>query len=286
LWQQLQNAKVERVFITIPVNQDTQRPSNSEALKKFIAEAFRHHIAVWAVEGEPSAILPGFRERYATQALAFSEYNKGAQPKERLQGIQYDIEPYLLPGYDLEPAEAFEAYLSALQQFRQRSSLPIEAVLPFWVSDLSLPGGEKLLTALARTVDAMTVMDYRTSQEQIVVHAKPFLNWGNAFGKPVYVALEAGQLPTEWRHIYRASVSGPLRLAQVGPYLILLLLSQKTPNMPGTGFAFSHAVENTQNQVTFHRNPKALDALLPVLNQTFSRWTSFGGVAVHGYITP
>jgi hypothetical protein len=285
LWEKLKGKNLKRIFITVPVNADQSIPEKDK-LRTFITEAAKRNVEVWTVEGEPQAILPDVKTRYIQHAKAFHAYNQQVSATEKIKGIQYDIEPYLLPGYDLKPAEVFKLYVETLREIRHVTSLPIDVALPFWAADIRLPDKKRLLDhlGLASLTDSITVMDYRTKSSEILRQAEPFLVWGDLYGRKVSVALEAGELPKEWRHVYRPSTGKSyLKLSRIGDTPILLLTSKEWSSIPGAGFAFSHLNPVEQTNTTFFGRLSAMESLLPELRENFRKHQSFQGLSVHGY---
>jgi hypothetical protein len=283
LWFQLRDAKIQRVYISIPIHAKNNLPKHIKALKTFIRKAQAHHVAVWAVEGDPRMILPSARQSLLRRLVAYEHYNRLVAPEEQLAGLQYDIEPYLIPGFELNPQSAYRAYLETLSAARTQSSLPLDAVLPFWIMKDTLTE-KNFMAELALVVDSITVMDYRTDPDQIVQFAQPFLHWGVLHHKKVQIALEAGPLPGETQYAYYPASSGALWHLQLNSHHIFLLLKNPAPNPSGQSFAFSHQKTVDASNITFANDMQKLIVLLPGLQQTFSAWPSFQGLALHQYL--
>lgn len=98
LLDELQAVRADTVYIAVPVRDDAPQVGQRAALQSFITEATRRGIGVWVVDGDPHAITPQARGEFVQRARAYDEYNRGVAENYRLQGIQYDIEPYLVPG--------------------------------------------------------------------------------------------------------------------------------------------------------------------------------------------
>jgi hypothetical protein len=282
LWPQLVASGIGRIYITVPVDPETNRPVQEERLQAFIREASTRNIRVWAVDGDPHDILDEARENLIARACAYAAYNRKAEPNAQLAGIQYDIEPYLLPGFDLNPAEGYQAYLQTFQTLRRAVSLPIDVVMPFWTATIQL-GDSALLEQLTPWVDGITVMDYRTDPGQIRRFAQPFLDWAARSDRRVQIALESGPLPDEWHYAYRPAGMGELWQLQVKAWHVLLLLDAPRANPLGAHFAYSHKVRSGHAQTTFQGERERLKVLLPGLNQDFKKHPGYVGLALHGY---
>lgn len=263
------------LFITVPLASDAvQAP---EQLAQFIRRAWRAGIAVWAVDGDPHMVQPTEHAKAAARAGAYVQYNRQAAPDARLAGLQFDVEPYLLPGYDLAP-EAWEQHYLALVSALSTGAagLPLEMVVPFWWGDKVA-----LLDALAPRVSSLTVMDYRTQPDEIVRFAQPFFEWGNRQGRGVRIALEAGPIGAETLRQYTAGATGELWQLRLAEQDVLLLLAAPAANPHGPAFRQSGSAVLSGDATTFHAQPQRLLDMLPRLEAEFAAWPEFSGMALH-----
>lgn len=281
LWSQLQDANLHQVFITIPLEKAAGLPKDVEALKAFIRQATAKHIAVWAVEGDPWFILPDERENALWRARALSAYNRQAHPDEQLAGVQYDIEPYLIPGFDLETGQGYQAYLETIRALKHAQEMPLDLVVPFWLSEAE---NGSVMEQLAPWTDRVTVMDYRTDPAQIQAFASPWLTWGERHARRVQIALEAGHLPDETRFIYRPAAAGELWHIPWANQHVLVLLNAPASNPFSSSFAFSHKKLAPSSALTFAGQLSTLIGLIPDLQARFARWPSYKGLALHQYL--
>lgn len=289
-WQQ-QDAKLfellaaqnaNTVYISVPLQGEPSEVEQPAALQRFIGEASRRGLQVWAVAGDPRAVLPGERQKYAALADALASYNRKTPPASRLAGLQLDIEPYLNRGYAHDPEGWLAAYVETLALIRPRAAMPLDVAVPFWWGRQPLRGG-LFLDALKPLVDMVTVMNYRTDAQQLMSFAEPFLSWGTANSKQIRIGLESGPIPDESLHVYRRASSGDLWLINIGrEHAALLMLDAARANPAGISYSHSHTINRGGDQVTFQRNPEALRKLLPQLEDLWRAWPSFAGVALHG----
>jgi hypothetical protein len=219
---------------------------------------------------------------------AYAAYNAGVGPDARLAGLQFDVEPYLLPEYGTGGSGRIDwdaRYLAMARTLREAAgSLRLELVLPFWWDSKTA-----LLDGLAPLVDALAVMDYRTDPSQIAGFAVPFLDWGARHGKQVRIALEAGPIAPETQRRYlRAadSEAADLLHLRVEGRQVLALLREPVPATgadPAIAAFRLHATREIDGSATtFHRDKAALLRLLPALEADFSAWDgAFGGIALH-----
>ena len=288
-WRETASSLIERlvrhdariVYVTIPVAGDVvEQP---ERLGGFIAEAGRRGIAVWAVIGDPHAVLPSERPQFEQWAGAYAAYNRASPPDRRLAGLQLDIEPYLLPGYALDPATWDAAYVEAANAVaRAGMGLPVEAAVPVWFG--SAIRRERILDRLGPEIQSLAVMDYRTDQRRIVDGAQPFLAWAMARGKGIRIAVEFGPLADEEVRVYRASLSrrGELWRIALDGGDALVLLDRQAEYPAGMPLALVGKSTAPGNALTFHGADGRIEDILRALERQLAPWPSFLGMAIHG----
>ncbi len=276
------------LFISVPLADEkclgaACRVADPEPLAGFLAQAAQSGIAVWVVAGDPRAVLPEEREAWRGRASAYARFNAGQADRARLAGIQYDIEAYLVPGYQQSPEAWNQRYLDLLQDLRGvGGDLAVDLVVPWWFGQ----GGNsppQLLEALAPLADRLTVMDYRTDAGQIVQSALPFLEWAQRWQRDVRIGLESGPLPDqEWRRYARAP-RGELWLFRLDRQdLFALLDTPADGEAPAQVFAARGGHLIRAGQTTFFERPDALWRMVAQLEDVFGTTRAFAGVAIHG----
>ncbi|MEC4719580.1 hypothetical protein RY831_10490 [Noviherbaspirillum sp. CPCC 100848] len=271
---------IRTMFVAVPLTEDKGefRVAEAAQLAAFIGEATRRGIDVWSVDGDPYMVLP--REHAATvqRVRAYAAYNRSVAPQARLRGLQFDIEHYLVAGYELS-APALDRQYAALVEALHRAAagLPLEFVVPFWWSDKA-----DLLKSLAKHAYGLTVMDYRTDPGQILRFGAPFLDWAAMHGKRVRIALEAGPVDAEWQRRYVKAAGGELWVVRLDKMPVLVLLKRMHDAPPGAqAFRFASERLLDGSATSFHGNPARMLSLLPALEAGFSAWPGFGGMALH-----
>lgn len=283
--------RVRELFVSVPFKDGAVR--EPAALAAFVRAAGARGIRVLSVDGDPHMVLPAQQAALARMVQAYAAYNAGVAPDARLAGLQFDVEPYLLPEYRSGNGSGSKVdwdarYLAMARTLRAAAGdLRLELVLPFWWD-----GKTALLDGLAPLVDALAVMDYRTDPAQVMAFAAPFLDWGVRHHKQVRIALEAGPIAPETQRRYvRADAGEPgrlLRLRLDGQQVLVLL---RDPVAPGAAagdaaqaelFRLQSTREIDGSATTFHQDKPALLRLLPGLEADFGAWgTAFGGIALH-----
>jgi hypothetical protein len=110
-------------------------------IQRFVAMASDAGIAVHALAGGPG--WTG-ELRYLGQELVqlVADYNRKVAGRERLRGVQLDIEPYTLPGWSSHPATGLADYLTmaadvvgtyrTAREGRANRNLQLGFAVPFW----------------------------------------------------------------------------------------------------------------------------------------------------------
>jgi hypothetical protein len=272
-------AAFRRLYVSVPVVKG--EVAESAALARFIAAAHDDGIAVWAVDGDPRATLPGERAKLIARAAAFARYNAAAPPTARLAGVQYDIELYLNSGYPLDAAAWQAGYVATIEAAQAAAEMPIEIVVPFWLAtdrEVSL----RLLDPLAGRIASVAVMAYRSDALLIQQFAEPTLRWGAAHRTPVRVAVESGPIADDREAYYRPAAAGELWLVPIGRATALVLLDRAAANPAGASFAHVRDATLSGGRISFLGNEQRLFAAVGELEEDLQVWPSFAGVTVQG----
>ncbi len=271
---------VRELFITVPFKDG--KVHEPARLAAFIRAAAGRGIRVLSVDGDPHMVLPTQLPALARMVRAYAAYNAAAEPAARLAGLQFDVEPYLLPEYGVGKADWDARYLAMARTLREAAGgLRLELVVPFWWD-----GKSALLESLAPLADALVVMDYRTDPSEIGEFAVPFLDWAARHRRQVRIALEAGEIAPETQRRYVRAGAGEaadlLRLKIGGQQVLALLREPVAGAADAEGFRLQSTREIDGSATTFHKDKGVLLRLLPSLESDFSAWgDAFGGIALH-----
>jgi hypothetical protein len=284
LLDELEALSTPVVYISIPMEGD--QVANAKPLARFIGAAYARGIQVWAVEGDPHAVLPEGQAAFARRAQALTRFNAGQPPSQRLSGVQYDIEPYLLPDFALHTVDWLAAYVQTISALSAALQIPVEIAVPFWWSNLEL-NDRPFLDALAHHVQSLNVMNYRTDPEQLQQLAEPFLSWGVEHEVAVRIALEAGPIQDEKRWHFRASQgpedAGRLWHVQIGGEHVLVLLAAPSIIPDGIGYQYVRQSGFAGSRLTFKGDRARMDRVMTELESLWRAWPSFAGLALHEY---
>ena len=110
-----------------------------EALRPLIAELHAAGVTVHALGGDPRFALPEWHGQVMATVESVARYNSESPPTQRFDGIRYDIEPYLLPGFGgVRRPEIMQQYLSILAASRaaaNRAGLVYGVDIPAWFDE-------------------------------------------------------------------------------------------------------------------------------------------------------
>ena len=268
---------LDRIFIGLDIRDGAV--ADAGRLRSFLQAARAAGLSVWAVEGDPAAITKAGRPPFLARTRAIAAFNRGSPA---LDGIQYDIEPYLLAGWPLDRAAGIAAYLGTLQRLKREAAGPVEVVLPFWWLDMPEMAGS--LDRLAAAADRFAVMAYRTRPDEIVAAAESALAWAGAHDRPMTVALEAGPLPDDRVQSFRPAAEGELWRVTLDGRRILVLLDRPRASPAGQAYRRRGDHRLPAGRLSFLGDAAALTTAIDRIRPVLSVWPAFAGIAVHGLL--
>jgi len=188
--------------------------------RHFLHEAACRGIRIHGLDGHPSYALRKNHPKALAIAQAVTDFNNHSTMYERFSGVHFDIEPYLLPGFQV--AERKEILLEYLELNRKCAELihsgdkgtAYGVDIPFWLAE-SVDNideettyvvdfaGERKATSfhLVDICDNIGIMDYRNfagGPDGIIAHGLNELEYaGGAKGKKVYIGVETSRYPSE-----------------------------------------------------------------------------------------
>jgi hypothetical protein len=283
VWRIADREQLNRVYITVPVN-DLGEVMHAETLSTFIASARQKRLDIWAVIGDPRDVLMENHAALSSRVRAYQRFNQ-ENPDTPLAGLQLDIEPYLLPGFSLDPGHWRVQYLSTINLVHTilDGQMAMDLVMPVWWGNHP-DWGNQLLQGLLLPDMSLTVMNYRTNEHSLIAGGEPFLKWGSRHGIPITMALELGSLgEDEMRRNYVATAGrGQLWLLPVGEHFLLVLFDRPSIGMPGHAYVQRNEQRFRMSDITFAGRRHDMDQLITVLLANWADWSSFDGMAIHG----
>lgn len=175
-------------------------------------------------------ILP---ERRAAAVQMFENvlrYNAGNAAGERFDGVNIDIEPYLLDDWGENRTLHVTRYLDLAAEFmrlkdKAGDTLAVGPAIPFWfdgIDDIVWKGKRQRLSDHVQNIyDYVAIMDYRNfarGADGIIAHATDELEYADRTGKTVVIGVETLQTDPRKVTFYgmgHAAMEGQLRIAEI-----------------------------------------------------------------------
>jgi hypothetical protein len=173
-------------------------------------------------------ILPENRMQALQMVQRVLDYNQQAEPINRFDGINLDIEPHVMDDWSSRREEYLQMFLNLseawmAQKRQMNQTLPIGPAIAFWLDGIPVHHAGQLKPAsqhLQDIYDHVVLMDYRDHAEGpdgILSHAHDELDYARKIGKRVLLGVETG--PNEIRkvsfnHLSPAQMNHELGLVQ------------------------------------------------------------------------
>lgn len=216
----LVNQGVNVVFLQIPDGPAQRRGPGSRILEthrlRSLLSAFNSAgIRVYALDGAAWFANPVYHAGVIQTVRSVASYNAAVSRNERFYGVRYDIEPYLLPGFNgPKRTHILRNLLSLTERIAEEAhagGLQVGLDIPFWYDapnertwakiELEWNGAVRPVSHhLIEIVDDVAVMAYRTEAygaDGTITHSEDELRFATSRGKKAYVGLETGSLPDE-----------------------------------------------------------------------------------------
>ena len=203
----LRDRKIGMLYLYADAFKDRDPVEKEPArLAAAIAEFHRHGFLVYALLGSAFLgteryILPEKRDVAARMLGRILDFNARAAAGGRFDGVNLDIEPYILEGWKTQRAELACRYLDLCETFvRMRNAsepgLILGPAIPFWFDEIpvSWRGREALLSEhVQRLFEYVAIMDYRdtaTGPDGIIDHAEAEIAFADGIGSKVVIGVE------------------------------------------------------------------------------------------------
>lgn len=186
--------------------------SNSDNLRNFIAEAVDSGITIEYLDGDPTWAtynqLDGIER--INKVIEFNK--KTLSEKEKIKGIQFDVEPYLItqargykpPFWDTDKMTVWESYVNysdTCQSIIDTSgtNLYFGIAIPRWYENHV---GVNELKRLQSKVDYVAIMDYNENAGVIINDAANEIQNATELNKKVWIGVETKQVSPETVSFY------------------------------------------------------------------------------------
>lgn len=183
--------------------------SRPDQYRGFVRQAHAAGLRVFALLGSAylhteAYVLPQRRGEALAMFQRVLSYNASSAPQERFDGVNLDIEPYLLEEWDRDKLRLLGQFLDlgqALMDVRRASGQSIEVgpAIPFWFAGIRMPwhgASASVAEHVLALYDYAAVMDYRNHAEGgdgIISHAVDTMKIAQRQGKKIVIGIEVGQ---------------------------------------------------------------------------------------------
>jgi hypothetical protein len=211
---------ISELFVAIA--DDFEAGPGFEAFAELVRGAQRQHLDVLWVAGDPSWARTDKHAR-ALDVVAWAvRINRALRARSlpAVRGLQYDVEPYLLPEWSSgRVEEQYAALLDELRTATREAGLDLLLAVPFWLGERSARGTSLGIVA-ARASDELVVMAYRSNASAVADKATPLLRLPEARPRSILVAVETScREPAQTTLCGVSSAELDATLAQVGARL-------------------------------------------------------------------
>ncbi len=167
------------------------------SLRSFLREAHEQGIMVDYLDGDVAWITQGNKEPIRIMD-SLVKFNATGDSIERFDGFQFDVEPYLLPGWGTDALwEQYFGFMSEIHNFVENHPVKIRfgCTIPRWY--YATIGGEHL-KQIYRLVDYTAIMDYVNDEPRLILDPTEEIALADSMKVRVYIGIETGKnfLPT------------------------------------------------------------------------------------------
>ncbi len=272
---------VTDLFLQIQIEHG--RIADREKVLSFIGRLSSGGIKVHAVEGDPRMASSAGRAHALDRAQVLRSFRVAAGGA--LASFQYDIEPYLMPQFDADPARWWDEWAISVNDLARVLGEKVSVAVPFWM--LGQPGAQDALQKARGSISAIVVMAYRTDAEELRRIAGKWLDWGGSQGIMIRIALENGALPVEYLRTYTLAEQGALLVERTGATDRLLLFDSVVPgSSTRVAYSYTKETELSPTRISFMNDRPNLNKVLQQLQEDLPAWKAFGGMLVHEIMIP
>ena len=271
-------ARLDHLFLQLQIH-DSEVPGQI-ALADLVSRLGKRGVSVHAVEGDPAIITANGLDNALRRVAAVRQYQSAVAPAGHLAGMQFDIEPYLLADFALDPAAAWNEWAMAIQSLTSAWGEPVSVVVPFWM--LGSDAGRAAVAVAMPAISDLTVMAYRTDTGEVTALSEPLLAWGTLNDVPVRVAIENGPLDIEVHRTFVRAETGSVLLRMEDRTASVSLFSEPVAARPGaSAYAFHHETRVNPARISFMDNRDKLAVARAELSRLLAAWPSFDGLMIH-----
>lgn len=244
LFQFVEQHEISRVFLQLPAAAGLAAvagfvPFDGSALGPVVAELRARGALTYALDGDPDYALRQNHAGVLRTVARVVAHNGTVPPAQRFHGVRYDIEPYLLPGFQgPRRAEILDGYVrlvADVAEAARQGDLTFGVDIPFWLDEPDEVSGEPFLASLDGSrmlvldhvmsrVDDVAIMAYRTTAHDdggVLRHTQGELVRARDAGVGVFVAIETTKIFDEDLYTLRGAGRPGLPTLTAEPWIVL-----------------------------------------------------------------
>ena len=201
--------RIDRLGVQVHLTRDNGAPAvrDPEEIADLLSLAGRNAISISAVRGSPRMFFNGNTDRTLAELGAIIAFNRALPAANSLEGVMYDVEPYLTKEWKSDAASreaVMLEYLDTLSQARsllhaQAPRLWLAVDIPFWWDkdelQIEFLGEEKRFSEHVQdATDFVVLMSYRRRPGEVLRTAENEINYARQTHKAIFLALETNPL--------------------------------------------------------------------------------------------
>lgn len=170
-------------------------------LRSFLREAHAEGLKVHILDGAADFCLKDKHHLVLAEVNAILEFNKKYPASEQIDGIHYDNEPYLLPGFhSVKKEEIINQFLVLNKECKKlissnESKLEFGIDIPFWFDQVGFL--DKRLIDICDNVGIMAYRNYASGPDGMIRLALDELKYAAEARKKVFVGVETSKYPKQ-----------------------------------------------------------------------------------------
>ncbi len=195
-------------------------PFSGEEIGPLIADLRARGALTYGLDGDRDFVREENHAGVWRTVERMVEHNRSVPEEQRFYGIRYDIEPYLVPGFQgpfrQRYLDAYVTLLSGVSRIARSGGLRVAVDIPFWFDapdeesgiymEATLDGRRAgVLDHILSLVDDIAIMDYRTEPlgaNGALAHSYHELELAASMGVDVFVGVETVPLIDEDLHTF------------------------------------------------------------------------------------
>jgi hypothetical protein len=283
LIRRLRRENFTDVFMTIQLSDDLSFPAYPLALAGFIRAARDSGINVWACIGDERTVLPGEGEKTAHAIWAYKAYNNTVDAQSRIQGIQLDISPQMLNGFNLQPNRFIDEFFARLVQLKPvAGDFPVDVNISGTLMQIMINRYDR--EAISRMADSFSI--YQSSEDFENIASEMAERFNGPDERPIgfRLTLDNSSKPDGMIFGFEPAENGRLWLLPIGDMNVLILLSSAQNNPDARLYRMTERRIVSAADASFSGNPVALWEQINRMENDLHEVGGFLGVAVYGLV--